>query len=127
MLLIHAARGERLTNGAAREILSTDSVQARNALKRLRDLELLVQEGERGGATYLIAPDLMPAARYRLSEAEIESLILSAAHDEWISNSDVRELTGLDRAESLHLLRRLVRKGLLEVRGERRGTRYRAV
>ena len=127
LLLIHAARGERLTNSAARTILNTDAMGARSALKRLRDSGFLVQEGSRGGASYLIAAELAPAARYRLSVAQVERLVLDAAATSPLSNADVRNLTGLDRSEALALLRRLVDAGRLRSSGERRGTRYTVV
>ena len=46
VLLVHAARGEALTNGRVRELLGVDSREARAALRRLRDQGFLVQEGE---------------------------------------------------------------------------------
>ena len=126
MLVIHAARGERLTNAVAREILNTDALKARATLRRLRDAGFLVQHGDRGGANYTIAESLAPAARYRLSPDEMQNLVVEAAHRSPLSNQDVRELTGLDRDEALALLRRLVAAGRLSVSGARRGTRYSA-
>jgi ATP-dependent DNA helicase RecG len=41
-----------------------------------------------------------------------------------LTNASVRERTGLDRAQALRVLDRLVGAGRLERTGERRGTRY---
>lgn len=125
LLLVHAARGERLTNGRAREILNIDSTAARQALQRLRDSRLLVQQGERGGATYTLAESIAPPAAYRMTPRQLRSLVLEAATDGPVSNETVREITGLDRQDALRLLQDLVGQGALVQIGERRGTRYR--
>lgn len=123
-LLVYAARGEQLTNARAREILGVDSTAARHALHRLRDSGLLLQHGERGGATYTLADDVAPPAVYRLDAQDLERLVLEAAAEESLSNESVRRATGLDRAAALGLLQRLVDEGKLVRVGERRGTRY---
>jgi len=125
VLLVHAARGERLTNASAREILATDnSGAARLALHRLRDAGLLVQYGERGGATYTIAESIAPPAAYRLSPGELEDLVVERARAGPVSNQWVRSMSGLDREQALAVLQRLTQQGRLTKRGERRGTRY---
>jgi ATP-dependent DNA helicase RecG len=55
LLLVHAARGEELTNARVRELLGADSRDARRALTRLRDAGFLEQIGQRGGASYVVA------------------------------------------------------------------------
>lgn len=125
ILLIHAARGEELTNSRARELMGTEDRQrARTALHRLRDSNLLVQEGERGGASYRLAKHLGAPVGLRLGRDELEALVLDATRAGPITNSDVRQITGLDRAAALALLSRLVDDGRLMRRGERRGTHY---
>ena len=124
LLLLHTARGEPLTNTSARELLGVDSVQARNALQRLRDLGLLNQTGQRGGATYSLATGLGPTAGLRLDHEALRHVILGLAAEGPISNETVRAETGLDRAQVLALLTTLVNGGLLERHGERRGTHY---
>lgn len=148
LLLVFVARGEVLTNTRAREILGVDRRPARQALQRLRDEGLLIQRGERGGAEYLIAaergtaPRLRPterqpqtsmdpprfprptAAGVRLSDEEIDSLVVDLAREGPVTNARVRERTGLDRIEALVVLAHLVSAGRLERRGERRGTHY---
>jgi len=126
-LLVHAARGERLTNGRVRELLSVDATEARRALQRLRDQGFLTQHGTRGGASYTLTEPLQPPAGLRLSLAELGDLVVEAAQDPTagaVTNARVRALTGLGRAEALALLDRLVAEGRLRRVGARRGTRY---
>lgn len=123
LLLVVAARGERLTNARVRDILGVDHLVARAVLQRLRDAGLLVQEGERGGATYRISSDL-ERSHTPLSLAEVDALVLGMARTMPVTNADVREQTGLGRPQALAVLSRLVASGRLVRRGERRGTRY---
>lgn len=124
LLLVHAARGERLTNERARTILGLDSVNARQSLQRLRDAGLLRQFGERRATRYALAEAVAPPAVYRMSPTEIEDLVVERAGRAPISNETVRELTGLTREQALALLRFLVSQGRLIASGSRRGTRY---
>lgn len=149
LLLVHAARREpvpkfrkiewrgeewlklskstmprRLTNAEARKIAGLDREDARAALKRLRDLGFLTQHGERGGAYYLLNRALIQGAAHGMTDEEIEQLVLDAAKQQAIRNEDVRRLTGLDSTAVGSMLRRLTERGLLERRGEKRGTEY---
>lgn len=149
LLLVHAARREpvskvteivwhdeewlklgkstmarRLTNAAARKITGLDREEARAALKRLCDHGFLTQHGERGGAYYLLNRSLIRGAAHGMTDEEIEQLVLDAAERQAIRNEDVRRLTGLDSTAVGALLRRLTERGLLERRGEKRGTEY---
>jgi ATP-dependent DNA helicase RecG len=122
--LVHAARGETLTNRRVRELTGADAHTARDVLRRLRDQGLLEQHGQRGGATYRLSGDLRPPAGLRLSPDELADVVVRLAESGPISNSDVRAATGLDRAEAHSLLDRLVKRGRLVRTGQRRGTRY---
>jgi ATP-dependent DNA helicase RecG len=124
LLLLHAARGERLTNAVARAVLGADSVQARAALKRLCQAGFLSQHGTRGGATYVLEPNVRTTSAARRSPEELAELVLEHAAREPLSNQVVRQITGLQRDEALALLRGLVRDGRLRQVGERRGVRY---
>jgi ATP-dependent DNA helicase RecG len=125
VLLIHAARGEQLTNTRARELLGTENAAAaRAALQRLRDSGLLVQRGKRGGASYVLGRVEAPPAAMRLSADQLAELVMEMASEGPVRNADVREATGLDRVDALRLLDGLVDAGRLERRGERRGTHY---
>jgi ATP-dependent DNA helicase RecG len=125
IVIVHAARGEVLTNARVRELLAVDRAGAAAALRRLRDEGFLEQKGQRGGASYRLSGSLRPPAGLRLSETDLLELIVNLARDFGsIANADVRRATGLDRAESLSLLDRLVAGGRLTRSGQRRGTRY---
>jgi ATP-dependent DNA helicase RecG len=124
ILLIHAARGEVLTNRRARELASLDRVEATRALQRLTRMGFLRQSGRRGGSLYTLDGSLGPPAGLRLTEAEMRGAILAIASDRVITNAHVRAQLGIDRAEALKLLDGLVRDGQLERRGERRGSHY---
>jgi ATP-dependent DNA helicase RecG len=126
LVLVHAARGETLTNGRVREILQADQGKAREVLQYLRDSNFLVQEGERGGASYHLEGSLAPPAGLRLNAEELAALIENLAVERPISNTDVRKTTGLERHQARTLLGRLVEEGRLTMSGERRGARYRA-
>ena len=125
-LLVHAARGERLTNGRVRELVGADAHEARQALQRLRDAGFLVQQGSRGGSSYTLTESLAPPAGLRLTRQALKELILELATDaaQPLTNARVRERTGLDRAEALRLLDELVTARLLARRGARRGSHY---
>jgi ATP-dependent DNA helicase RecG len=127
LVLVHASRGEILTNSKVREILQTDVISAREILQRLRDANFLVQRGKRGGATYRLKGSLAPPAGLRLDQDELFDLIEGLAARGPISNADVRTATGLERSEVRGLLADLVREGRMIQEGERRGTRYRLI
>lgn len=122
--LVHAARGEELTNKRVRELAAVDAHDARDILHRLRDQEFLEQRGQRGGATYRLSGTLRPPAGLRLSPDALADVVLRLAEHGPIANSDVRAATGLDRAEALALLDRLVKHGRLVRSGQRRGAKY---
>ncbi len=124
ILLIHAARGDRLTNARTRELVGGDSRDAREALHRLRDAGFLEQRGERGGATYELQESLAPPAGLRLDARQLDDLVMTLAREEPLTNARIRARTGLERAEALRVLDRLVEQGRLRRVGAKRGTRY---
>ncbi len=123
-VVVSVAREGSITNGDVRSLLDIDSVQARSILQDLVTEGVLVQRGERGGSQYLIAPDLGVPARIRHTDTELDQIALELASQGPITNAALRDRTGLDRSEALKVLRRLVDRGQLVQRGERRGTRY---
>lgn len=122
--LVHAARGETLTNKRVRELTGADAHAARDVLHRLRDEGFLEQHGKRGGASYRLSGTLQAPAGLRLSPDELADVVARLADSGPITNSDVRAATGLDRSEALAILDRLVNDGRLIRTGQRRGTRY---
>jgi ATP-dependent DNA helicase RecG len=122
--LIHAARGDALTNSRVRQLLGVDSRDARLSLQRLRDAGFLQQVGRRGGASYVLATSIRAPAAFRMSPEALGRYVVDLADEGRVTNARVRDATGLDRAEALRLLERLVREGKLERRGTRRGSYY---
>jgi ATP-dependent DNA helicase RecG len=124
IVLVHAARGEVLTNARVRELLSVDSVDARQILQRLRSAGFLRQTGERGGSQYLLEEGLMPPAGLRLTRSELKQMVVQAASDGPITNAVVRDMTGLGREEVKQLLRELIEEEALVLTGAGRGAHY---
>lgn len=122
--LVHAARGEILTNKRVRELTGVDAHAARELLQRLRNEGFLEQHGQRGGATYRLSGTLQAPAGLRLTPDELADVVVQLAGSGTITNRDVRAATGLDRAEALSILDRLVHDGRLVRTGQRRGTQY---
>ena len=123
-VLVHASRGIELTNSVVRDLLGVDSVRARQVLQRLRDAQLLNQHGERGGAIYTVSPEIGAPTGLRLSDEEVDMLVLNLAREHLITNTTVRERLNVDRLQALHILNRLCQSGRLVRHGERRGTKY---
>jgi ATP-dependent DNA helicase RecG len=124
LLLVHAARGQVLTNSRVRHLLGDDRVEALNRLQRLRAAGLLIQSGDRGGATYILAADLVPPDEVRISPADLGGITLALAAKGPVTNAVLRGETGIDRITAFQTLDRLVRTGQLVKVGERRGARY---
>lgn len=125
LLLVHAARGLELTNARARELLGgADSVVARQALQRLREVGLIEQFGQRGGTTYRIGAQALPPRGLRPALEQVRDQVVELASARPVTNADVRAATGLDRNQALAVLDSLVAAGRLERRGSRRTTHY---
>ena len=123
-VLVHAAREGAVTNSDVRGLLGIDSVNARGILQNLVEAGIVEQRGERGGAQYVIASGLGVPARIRHSDEELDALVLGLARSGPVTNTLVREETGLDRVGALSVLQRLVRRGELAQKGTKRGTKY---
>lgn len=81
--------------------------------------------GVRGGAQYALAASLNPPTARALTPVDLESTIMNLARSGTISNEQVRDATGLDRAAVVRTLNAMVAAGTLVREGERRATRYR--
>lgn len=124
IVVVEVARRGSVTNSEVGALLGLDSVEARSLLQSLVDRGVLVRRGQRGGATYHVATGLGVPARIRHTDDEIDAIVLRSAHDGPVTNTLIRERTGLDRQAALAALQRLVDRGQLIQVGERRGTRY---
>lgn len=127
VVLVHATRGERLTNGRVQQLLGAGEREARSALRRLVDAGLLQREGDRGGTSYLLAPDKLRRVSAGLSDTDIRAIILDLLQEtDTITNADVRRAANIDRQAALRQLEQLRDEGTIVREGERRGTRYRS-
>ncbi len=124
VLLVHARRGEVLSNNRARQLLGIGRDGATSALQRLVAAGLLERSGRRGGTRYQLARRLAPPAGLRLGREELLVLVLEMAQAQPVTNRAIRDRTGLDRQDVLSLLDELVSSGRLERVGSRRGTHY---
>ena len=124
VLVVAVAREGSIGNSEVRTLLDVDSVEARTILQTLVGEGVLIRQGERGGAQYLVAPDLGVPARIRHTDAELDAIAMSLAGRGPVTNALLRERTGLGSHEARAVLRRLVDRGQLVQLGERRGTRY---
>ena len=123
-LLIRACRRRTLTNKAVRSLLGVDALRASRVLARLRDKGLLQQHSAGAGAHYILDPNIVGPDGARSEPRDFEAEVLALATTGSITNTDVREATGLDRTAALRILNRLVAGGLLHRHGSRRGTHY---
>jgi ATP-dependent DNA helicase RecG len=124
VVVVAVAREGSISNSEVRALLDVDSVQARALLQLLVSETVLERKGERGGAQYVIAPELGVPARIRHTDAELDELAMSLAAQGPVTNALLRDRTGLDNAESRAVLQRLAGRGDLVRLGERRGSRY---
>ena len=123
-LLVRAARGEALSNGAARDLLGTHTQEAREALQRLRDQGLLEQAGSGAGTSYRLSPAVASPDGVRHAPTDHEARVLDMARQGPVTNAEVRADTGLGRAAVVQIFNRLLDSGQLERRGSKRGTHY---
>jgi len=124
MLLIAAARGERLTNSRARFLVGGDSREAMQWLRHLADLGLLHRSGERGGTNYTLDPQVAPAGARVLDLGRVRDQLIAEAGRRPLTNVVVRQLLHVDQVEARRLLQQLVGEGVLQQEGERRFRRY---
>lgn len=126
VVLVHATRGERLTNRRVQQLLGIGERGARDVLQRLVDVQLLLREGQRGGTSYVLAPNERLGADPGPSEPDVRTVILDLLREQvTVTNVDVRQAANVDRQTALRHLEQLRREGTIVREGERRGTRYR--
>ena len=123
----------RLTTRRAAELMQIDEATARVHLNQMVDRGLLVARGEARGRTYHASPAVYraigePAAYVRVHGFEPlqqEQMILQYvdAHGR-ITRGQAAELCQLAPRQARGVLRRLVERGDLTLRGQRRGSYY---
>lgn len=106
-------------NGVHRDV-------AYRELTALVDLGFLESEGSTRGARYRVPMSVRQRAAPTASPPPAPEVLLVSrmASVGAITNSDYREIFGVDRAAAKAALRDLVRRGVLVMEGERRGARY---
>jgi ATP-dependent DNA helicase RecG len=133
LLLLNAAERERRLDVAhAAELIQKPETTARATLERLVELALLEARGDRNRSYHLSAAAYRemgePAGHTRVRNFEPiqqEQMVLQyvAAHGR-ITRGEVAELCRIEPEEARRLLRRLVKRRELVMRGERRWSFY---
>ena len=118
MALVYTWRTGKIVNRDYQRLASVSSVAATRALRGLVDAGLLSQHGTRGPAFYTLNRlAIRERGRRRLRREEIELLEYVANHGP-VTNSQAREIVGIDDVVAMRqVLRRMVRAGLLVQRG----------
>lgn len=125
VVLVHALRGEVLTNARVQEFLGCDERPARAALQRLVAAGFLERRGERSATTYVIAEPTGTRVSRGLTDSELGQLAVGLARERGsVTNQQLRAVSGVDRARAARVFGRLVDAGELRLVGERRGSRY---
>lgn len=126
-----ASRGA-LDRWSAAELLQLDEQRAAQRLVSLREGGFLLPEGRGRATVYRFADRYVHLARMggandlaSAADESVRRMILTMLREhEYLSNADLRQLTGLSRGQVYQLMRQLREEGLVEVRGWGRGARY---
>jgi ATP-dependent DNA helicase RecG len=124
-IVVAVARHGETSNSDVRSMLDIDSVAARSLLQTLVSSGVLVRRGQRGGARYVLAPEIGIPTNIRHTDAELDEIALRLARAGAVTNAQLRAETGIDRQLALRTLRRLADAGKLVQHGTKRGTSYR--
>jgi ATP-dependent DNA helicase RecG len=124
--LVFAWRTGTIANRDYQRLNSVTSVRATGELRNLVNKNLLVQHGTRGTAFYTLARIPMPRRRRPLSIAAPEETILAHVRRHGrVTNAEGRLILGIDDVFKMrHVLRRMVRLGLLVQRGRSKQDTY---
>lgn len=125
MALVYTWRTGKIANRDYQRVASVSSVAATHGLRRLVNIGLLTQHGTRGPAFYTLNRlALNEPGRRALSAVEIQILEHVANHGP-ITNSQAREIVGIDDVSAMRqVLRRMVRGGYLVQRGSSKRHTY---
>lgn len=124
--LVFAWRTGTIANRDYQRLNSVTSVRATGELRNLVNKNLLVQHGTRGTAFYTLTRIPMPRRRRPLSIAAPEETILAHVRRHGrVTNAEGRLILGIDDVFKMrHVLRRMVRLGLLVQRGRSKQDTY---
>ncbi|MDT3438918.1 MULTISPECIES: ATP-binding protein [unclassified Pseudofrankia] len=116
-----ARRGTRLTNVSYRQATGiADSRTATAHLRELRDRDLLVQEGDRGQATYRLASASVQRTQVRPQPSTHQETVLASLTAQPVSRHEIVSRTGLTDVQVRNALGRLRRAGLAQLVGPSR-------
>lgn len=117
------AHPEGFTNEEYRSVNGVDRDEAYRQIQEMVNAGILVPPGRPGrGAMYTLSPNLLETRAWLRQR-------LPRVHDHLaehgsLTNTDYRAMFGVTRYVAVSELRRLVEEGVLELRGERRGSHY---
>jgi ATP-dependent DNA helicase RecG len=136
LLIIHyLTRHREISTTAAARICQRPVEGAREMLSALSSRWRLLEGG--GGAgqgryyrlsrkTYrTLLGTLAYDVDKRLSRENAKARVLDVLRERSLTNSEIREITQLGRSQALRLMKSLEREGLVQLVGQRRGSRWR--
>lgn len=117
------AHPEGFTNEQYREVNQVDRDEAYRQIQEMVTAGIVLAADRSGrGAQYHLSPDLLEARSWLQQRLpEVRSYLDERGS---LTNADYRRIFGVTRYVAVNELRRLVEEGVLELRGERRGSHY---
>lgn len=117
------AHPEGFTNEQYRELNNVDRDEAYRQIQEMVSAGIVLAADRSGrGAQYHLSPDLLEARSWL--QQRLPDIRRHLADHGTLTNTDYRKLFGVTRYVAVTELRRLVEEGILELRGERRGSHY---
>lgn len=121
-LLAYAhAHGGQFTSRSYQKLVGVDLYTASRDIKDLMR-KGIVRLNRKGGRVYELRPQ--PKASFGPLPDELQRCLSPLPKEGYLTNATVRKVLGVSRLKATRLLREWVNLGLLERRGENRGTRY---
>jgi hypothetical protein len=126
-LLLQAAARRPLTSRWVADTLAISANEARELLRSMVADGALRRIGQARGTQYVL-PDWAESRNIKPRQFVFGShqrqLVLRAARGQRLTNEKIRNLLDISPGQALELLSELVQEGLLEKRGQARGTHY---
>lgn len=117
------AHPEGFTNEQYREVNHVDRDEAYRQIQDMVSAGIILPANRSGrGAQYHLSPDLLEARSWL--QQRLPEVRRHLAEHGVLTNTDYRRIFGVTRYVAVAELRRLVEEGVLELRGERRGSHY---
>lgn len=117
------AHPEGFTNEQYREINDVDRDEAYRQIQEMVSAGIVLAADRSGrGAHYHLSPDLLEARSWL--QQRLPHVRRQLDERGMLTNADYRRIFGVTRYVAVEELRRLVEEGILELRGQRRGSHY---